>query len=201
MKWIRASDKMPVLYPVNATSELHYKLDGRKVDGFFLHSRCFEYFDNSISGYRQLEVEDFGRIEWLDESQSSPVEQMREAQPLIDRLQVQINSSDESDNQDAISWGEQIGVLLSVNEARAIIKALSLPATQDEQKELEQLRAWKQEAMRVMADFQEIGKEIGVPLGQSIGDKILPYIKDCNKGLQDAIRTLKSVNDKLSIII
>lgn len=45
------------------------------------------------------------------------------------------------------------------------------------QAEVEQLRQWKEEAMEIMSDFQEIGKEIGLPLGNSIGKSILPYIK------------------------
>lgn len=43
--------------------------------------------------------------------------------------------------------------------------------------ELEQLRAWKKEAIRVMPDFQEIGRLIGVPLGQSVHDKIIPALR------------------------
>lgn len=66
--WRKANDKMPELYPVNATSDLHFRLDGRKVDGFFLHSRCFEYFDNGIAGYKTIEFEEFARVEYLDES-------------------------------------------------------------------------------------------------------------------------------------
>lgn len=43
--------------------------------------------------------------------------------------------------------------------------------------ELEQLRAWKKEAMRVMPDFQEIGSIIGVPIGQYVHDKIVPALR------------------------
>jgi|GEM_PF-5194264 len=43
--------------------------------------------------------------------------------------------------------------------------------------ELEELRAWKESAMAVMPDYQRIGKLIGVPLGQSVHDKIIPFLE------------------------
>jgi len=39
------------------------------------------------------------------------------------------------------------------------------------------LNKWKEEAMIVMKDIPAIGKSIGVPLGETIHDKILPYIE------------------------
>lgn len=42
--------------------------------------------------------------------------------------------------------------------------------------EVERLRAWKESAMDIMAPMQDIGREIGVKLGQPIHDKILPWI-------------------------
>jgi hypothetical protein len=42
--------------------------------------------------------------------------------------------------------------------------------------ELEQLRQWKAEAIKVMPDFQKIGQLIGVKLGESVHDKIIPYL-------------------------
>jgi len=42
--------------------------------------------------------------------------------------------------------------------------------------ELEQLRLWKESAMKVMPDMQAIGKELKIKLGESIHDKILPEI-------------------------
>lgn len=44
------------------------------------------------------------------------------------------------------------------------------------EKEVEELREWKRQATEVMPDFQAIGKEMGIPLGKSISDKILPWI-------------------------
>jgi hypothetical protein len=42
--------------------------------------------------------------------------------------------------------------------------------------ENDQLQAWKKEAIAVMPDYQAIGKAIGVKLGESVHDKILPEI-------------------------
>lgn len=46
-----------------------------------------------------------------------------------------------------------------------------------QQGELEQLRAWKESAMSVMPDYQAIGKALGVKLGESVHDKILPGVE------------------------
>lgn len=46
-----------------------------------------------------------------------------------------------------------------------------------QQKELEQLQAWKESAMQVMPDYKAIAKLIGVKLGQSVHDKIVPYLE------------------------
>ena len=43
--------------------------------------------------------------------------------------------------------------------------------------ELQQLRDWKESAISVMPDYQALGKEMNVPLGESVHDKILPYIR------------------------
>jgi hypothetical protein len=44
--------------------------------------------------------------------------------------------------------------------------------------ELEELRAWKESAMKVMPDFQEIGKLLNIPLGTSVSEQIIPKIKE-----------------------
>lgn len=44
------------------------------------------------------------------------------------------------------------------------------------ERERNELRRWKAEALSVMPPLQEIGQEIGVPFGQSIHDKILPEL-------------------------
>ncbi len=45
------------------------------------------------------------------------------------------------------------------------------------QEENKALKAWKESAISVMPDYQEIGKLLNVPLGQSVHDKIIPAIK------------------------
>lgn len=52
-----------------------------------------------------------------------------------------------------------------------------------EEDELKELRAWKESAMRVMPDFQAIGKELGLKLGDTVHDKILPAIINYKKQL------------------
>jgi len=44
------------------------------------------------------------------------------------------------------------------------------------ERERDELRRWKTEALTVMPPYQEIGQEIGVTLGSSIHDKILPEL-------------------------
>lgn len=51
-----------------------------------------------------------------------------------------------------------------------------LQQRQELHKEIKELKQWKAEALAVMPDMQAIGKAIGVPLGESIHDKILPAI-------------------------
>lgn len=45
------------------------------------------------------------------------------------------------------------------------------------ERELEQLRAWKESAITVWPDMQKIAKLIGVKLGDSVHDKIIPWIE------------------------
>lgn len=54
-------------------------------------------------------------------------------------------------------------------------------------KELKQLKAWKESAMANYPDMQKIGRLIGVPLGQSIHDKIIPFLEKLpmNKALMN----------------
>lgn len=64
IEWIKASDKLPNLLE---SEMFHYKLNGYKVDGYFLHQRCFQYFYPELVGYRSIEYENFNQIEWLYE--------------------------------------------------------------------------------------------------------------------------------------
>ena len=49
--------------------------------------------------------------------------------------------------------------------------------TNSAEKELQELRLWKESAMAVMPDYQRIAKLIGVPLGQSVHDKLIPFLE------------------------
>jgi hypothetical protein len=46
----------------------------------------------------------------------------------------------------------------------------------------DKLRQWKKDALYVMPDFQELAKLMGVPVGESVHDKIIPYIKKLQNG-------------------
>lgn len=45
-------------------------------------------------------------------------------------------------------------------------------------KELAELRDWKNSALKVMPDFQAIGKLLNVKLGESVSEKIVPAIRE-----------------------
>lgn len=54
---------------------------------------------------------------------------------LMKRLQEEVESADQhGDDPDALSWGGQIGILISTNEAKKILAALSTPAPLLEEK-------------------------------------------------------------------
>jgi hypothetical protein len=60
-----------------------------------------------------------------------------------------------------------------------------LPQQQQQlQQQIDDLQKWKESAMVIMKDMQAIGKAIGVPLGQSIHDKILPAIQEMKQQQQ-----------------
>jgi hypothetical protein len=48
---------------------------------------------------------------------------------------------------------------------------------------IQQLRQWKEEAIAVMAPYQEIGKELGLTLGESVHDRILPALQQLRQQL------------------
>lgn len=58
----------------------------------------------------------------------------------------------------------------------------------DKDKEIAELKAWKESAMVVMAAMQEIGKALGVKLGESIHDKILPGIEKLTRLLEKSFK-------------
>lgn len=57
--------------------------------------------------------------------------------------------------------------------------------------EIMELKEWKKSAIKVMPPIQEIGKTIGVKLGESIHDKILPAIQE----LQSSVDKYRKLAD------
>lgn len=66
------------------------------------------------------------------------------------------------------------------------------------QKEIEELREWKRQAIEVMPPLQEIGKATGVKLGESIHDKILPYIEKQHVKLEEKDKRIKELEDMIT---
>lgn len=60
---------------------------------------------------------------------------------------------------------------------------------------VKELEAWKQEAISVMPDMQQIGKLLGVKLGQSVHDKIVPGIRELQGKLKIARDLLQQAAD------
>lgn len=54
------------------------------------------------------------------------------------------------------------------------------------ERELAEAKAWKESAMRVLPPLQEIAKELNLPLGLSIHDRILPAIQKLRAELAEA---------------
>ena len=69
---------------------------------------------------------------------------------------------------------------------------------QKTKKELDELKAWKEEVTEVMNKFklQEIGKELQLPLGSDIPSQILPEIKRI-KAITDEAISLLAAKDRL----
>jgi len=72
------------------------------------------------------------------------------------------------------------------------------------EKQIKELKAWKESAMKVFPDYQAIGKLIGTRLGHGVNDEIIPFIRSlitqntrfreaceelCSKAFVDAERT------------
>jgi hypothetical protein len=72
MRWIKASERGP---DINSCHERFFKLDGKKVDGCYVDLKgdgvlSFEFKVNGI--YEIIEMKDWSRVEWLDESDPDP---------------------------------------------------------------------------------------------------------------------------------
>ncbi len=55
---------------------------------------------------------------------------------------------------------------------------------------ISELEAWKESAMKVMPDFQAIGKALGLKLGEDVSPQILPRIQAMSE-LLDAVSNLE----------
>lgn len=64
----------------------------------------------------------------------------------------------------------------------------------------EKLLRWKQEQMAVIPDWQEIGREMGLTLGDSVHDKILPWIREAKALVQDKDMEIQFLTDEISRI-
>ena len=70
----------------------------------------------------------------------------------------------------------------------------------EQEKELDELKAWKERAMEVMSPIQEIGEVMNVKLGESIHDKILPFIRELtkeNESLLAKVNFYREATDKV----
>jgi len=77
-----------------------------------------------------------------------------------------------------------------VKKASALLEEYELRLAAE--KERNELKAWKEEAMEVMnkLDLQAIGKELQIPLGSEISSQVLPGIKNLKSTLDEAISLL-----------
>jgi len=79
---------------------------------------------------------------------------------------------------------------IKVKKANALLEEYEMRLAAE--KERDQLKAWKEEAMEVMnkLQLQEIAKELQLPLGSDIPSQILPEIKRIKAILDEAISLL-----------
>src|SRR5688572_9341038 len=59
------------------------------------------------------------------------------------------------------------------------------PLLEEKERRIKELSEWKESAISVMPDYQAIGKEMGIRLGDSIHDKILPAIKNLKERVKE----------------
>lgn len=55
---------------------------------------------------------------------------------------------------------------------------------QEKDRRIGELEQWKKEAMEVMPDYQKIGQLLGINLGESVHDKIVPGIEKMKEALK-----------------
>lgn len=73
--------------------------------------------------------------------------------------------------------------ITSEEEARTFVFDLVKRSLRAEHKANELLQ-WKHSALNVIPDMQKIGELIGVPLGESVSDKIIPWIEGAKKQME-----------------
>lgn len=81
---------------------------------------------------------------------------------------------------DALSSGK-LGELVPGVTITDMCHSSNYTSKEDLQKEIKELRGWKESAIAIMPDYQAIGLELGLHIGQSVYDKILPAIKQLKK--------------------
>lgn len=98
--------------------------------------------------------------------------QMAEAIYYLKMKKMNIDNIGDPNKKDLRSRAEIEKSKLSDSERASILNK-----EQGLKEENERLKDWKESAMNVMPDFQEIAKLLNVPLGESVHDKIIPGIK------------------------
>jgi len=115
------------------------------------------------------------------------IQQWKEADKEISKLNTAYN---EKHNQ-AMDWKNAAD--FRAEEIQDLEKQLGLKELSNSTLLLlnRDLEKWKEEAMIVMKDIPAIGKSIGVPLGETIHDKILPYITTLQASFKDRVLVIE----------
>lgn len=153
-RWVKASERMP------------------EEDGLYFIKHCGIYnvadYDRKSGFYKDDEGYLFTpQIEWLDESLPSP-------QPDAEKDQrIQEFSKECEDRKNA-----QLYLLGECAKKENKIQQL--------ESQLQDNKRWMDEAKQVFdnVNFQEVGKELGIPLGEIISNQILPKIRELKSQLQ-----------------
>jgi hypothetical protein len=107
-------------------------------------------------------------------------------QPFLELMDAQIieeQNPTASNSVSAVDWEKDfsnyclVNLKVDVEEIFKIIDYIKTNLLSTTQQELQQLRQWKKEALEVMQDFQEIGRLLRIPLGHSVSENIITYIK------------------------
>lgn len=194
MKWINCKDRLPgdvkKLYLVNDS-----KIVIRRVDN-----------KNIICDYFNLYGEKWGleNFEWLDESVEAAGVQENEGFKYPTYLQAGGDKKWDDMNELEQANYNLCKALNALSVSKTTVKRLreklsTLPqqdsgkqCCQEKDREIAELKAWKESAISVTPPMQEIAKVIGVKLGHSIHDKILPAIQDRDRTIAELREFLKA---------